>query len=145
MGRGHIYMSGNSQCVKRPCLGHKIILCYTLLRAPGPILMAPDCFYLTNTSSRVTLYHIYIFRSVENNNSGTLENNSSVENNSGGTLKTIAVAHQEMSNWSLFVFLPKAFRNQTTFKMVCKILSKSLITLMLMPPAMNVGKCTFQD
>ena len=45
------HMSGNSQGVKRPYLGHKIILCNTLLQAPGPILMAPDSFYLTNTSS----------------------------------------------------------------------------------------------
>ena len=56
-----IYLSGNSQGANRPYLGHKIILCNNLLWAPGPILMAPDSFYLTNTSSRVTLYHIYIF------------------------------------------------------------------------------------
>ena len=55
------HMSENSQDIKRPFLGHKIILCNTLLWAPGPILMAPDSFYLTNISSRVTLYHIYIF------------------------------------------------------------------------------------
>ena len=56
-----VYMSGNSQGVKRPYLGHKIILCNTLLWAPGPILMTPDSFYFTNTWSRVTLYNIYIF------------------------------------------------------------------------------------
>ena len=44
-------MYGNSQGVKMPYLGYKVILCNTLLRAPGPILMAPDSFYLTNTSS----------------------------------------------------------------------------------------------
>ena len=52
---------GNSQNVKRPYLGHKIILCNTLLWAPGHILMATDSFYLTNISSRATLYHIYKF------------------------------------------------------------------------------------
>ena len=52
------YMSGNSRGVKRPYLGHTIILCNTLLLAPEPILMALDSFYLTNTSSRVILYHI---------------------------------------------------------------------------------------
>ena len=41
-----LYMSGNSQGVKKPYLGHKIILCNTLLWAPGPILMAPDSFYI---------------------------------------------------------------------------------------------------
>ena len=63
------YMSGNSQGVKRHYLDHKIILCNTLLWAPGPILMAPDSFYLTNTSRQVTPSHpfgqiqnFYIFR-----------------------------------------------------------------------------------
>ena len=65
----HTHMSGNSQGVKRPYLGHKFILCNTLLWVPGPILMAPDSFYLTNTSSQVTPHHqfgqiqnFYIFR-----------------------------------------------------------------------------------
>ena len=49
--RGRSHMSGNSQGVKRPYLGHKFILSNTLLWAPGPILMAPDSFYSTNTSS----------------------------------------------------------------------------------------------
>ena len=31
------------------------------LQLSGLVLMASDSFYLTNTSSRVTLYHIYIF------------------------------------------------------------------------------------
>ena len=56
-----LHMSGTGQGVKRPYLGHKIILCNTLLWAPGPTLMAPVSFYLTNTLSRVTLYPIYIF------------------------------------------------------------------------------------
>ena len=45
------YMNGNVQSVKRPFSGHEIILCDTLLWAPGPILIAPDSFYLTNSSS----------------------------------------------------------------------------------------------
>ena len=45
------HLSGNSQAVKRAYLGHKVILCNTLLWAPGPILMAPDGFYLINKLS----------------------------------------------------------------------------------------------
>ena len=49
--RVFIHMSGNSQSVKRPYLGHKVILRNTLLWAPEPILMATYSFYFTNTSS----------------------------------------------------------------------------------------------
>ena len=44
-------MSGSSKGVKRPYLDLKIILYNTLLWPPGPILMAPDSFYLTKRLS----------------------------------------------------------------------------------------------
>ena len=51
----NIYEGKHRWC--RPYLGRKIILCNTLLWAPGSILMAPDIFYLTKTLSRVTRGH----------------------------------------------------------------------------------------